>query len=212
MHQLLSTHSYSCRRNEAPYLREWIEYHRLIGFDSFLLMNDNSNDDTQCILNDYAREGVVFQIPVQGNLLENNDHVFDVCVNYMHENKHTFDLDKTWMSTHDVDEFMYINTDTHDDMQDAIVHLMKLNDNQAESLKVPTLLFGSSGNDYHEPKILMERFNHRFHIDHCSQARRLTESYPRGQKGTVPAPIKQHGRRLEEKKKKFTFKTVENIK
>jgi hypothetical protein len=41
-------------KDEAPYLAEWIEHHKLIGFDSILLYNDGSTDDTQCILDAYA--------------------------------------------------------------------------------------------------------------------------------------------------------------
>jgi hypothetical protein len=35
------------------------QYHRMIGFESFLIMNDASTDDTQCILDYYAKQGVV---------------------------------------------------------------------------------------------------------------------------------------------------------
>lgn len=46
-------------QNEAPYLREWIEYHRLIGVDHFWLYNDNSKDDWNSVLQPYIDEGVV---------------------------------------------------------------------------------------------------------------------------------------------------------
>ena len=32
-------------RNEAPYLREWIEFHRLVGVERFFLYNNESTDD-----------------------------------------------------------------------------------------------------------------------------------------------------------------------
>ncbi len=32
-------------RDEAPYLKEWIEFHRLIGVDQFHLVNNNSTDN-----------------------------------------------------------------------------------------------------------------------------------------------------------------------
>ena len=35
----------------------------MIGFESFLLMNDNSTDDTQCLLDEYASKGIVKRIP-----------------------------------------------------------------------------------------------------------------------------------------------------
>jgi len=50
-------------RNEAPYMAKWIEHHALIGFDSLLLYNDHSTDDTQCVLDAYAEKGLVKRIP-----------------------------------------------------------------------------------------------------------------------------------------------------
>lgn len=46
-------------RNDAPYLREWIEFHKLVGVDHFWLYNHNSNDDYREVLEPYIREGVV---------------------------------------------------------------------------------------------------------------------------------------------------------
>jgi len=46
-------------QNEAQWLREWIEYHRLIGVEYFLLYNNGSSDDWQAVLQPYIEEGVV---------------------------------------------------------------------------------------------------------------------------------------------------------
>jgi len=32
-------------KNEAPYLREWIEFHRIVGIDHFYMYNNRSDDD-----------------------------------------------------------------------------------------------------------------------------------------------------------------------
>jgi len=32
-------------QNEAPYIAEWIAYHRLIGFEHFFIYDNHSNDD-----------------------------------------------------------------------------------------------------------------------------------------------------------------------
>lgn len=50
-------------RNEAPFLREWIEYHRLVGVEHFWLYNDNSTDNWQEVLDPYIKEGVVEVFP-----------------------------------------------------------------------------------------------------------------------------------------------------
>lgn len=46
-------------QNEAPYLREWIEYHRMIGVQHFLLVNDRSTDNFVDVLRPYVDAGEV---------------------------------------------------------------------------------------------------------------------------------------------------------
>lgn len=46
-------------QNEAPYLKEWIEYHRQIGFEHFWLYNNNSDDNYLEVLQPYIDEGIV---------------------------------------------------------------------------------------------------------------------------------------------------------
>ena len=45
--------------NEAPYLKEWIEYHRLAGVDHFWMYNNNSTDHWQEVLQPYIAEKLV---------------------------------------------------------------------------------------------------------------------------------------------------------
>lgn len=46
-------------KNEAPYLKEWIEYNLLMGFDHFYLYNNNSEDDYLAVLQPYIDRGIV---------------------------------------------------------------------------------------------------------------------------------------------------------
>ncbi len=46
-------------KNETLGLKEWIEYHILIGVDHFYLYNNFSDDDYQSVLNPYIESGVV---------------------------------------------------------------------------------------------------------------------------------------------------------
>lgn len=45
--------------NEANYLKEWIEYHRIVGVDHFYLYDNLSTDNSMEILQPYIEEGVV---------------------------------------------------------------------------------------------------------------------------------------------------------
>lgn len=46
-------------RNEASYLKEWVEYHKTVGVDHFWLYNDRSDDNWQAVLDPYIQEGLV---------------------------------------------------------------------------------------------------------------------------------------------------------
>ncbi|MFZ4099239.1 MAG: glycosyltransferase family 92 protein [Chlamydiia bacterium] len=46
-------------KNEAPWLREWIEYHRLVGVDHFVLFNNDSTDQWEEVLEPYMQRGIV---------------------------------------------------------------------------------------------------------------------------------------------------------
>ena len=46
-------------RDEAPFLREWIEFHRLVGVDRFFLYDNGSVDDGRSVLAPYEDEGLV---------------------------------------------------------------------------------------------------------------------------------------------------------
>jgi hypothetical protein len=46
-------------RNEAPYLKEWIEFHKLVGVQHFVLINDRSDDDFEAVLRPYVEAGEV---------------------------------------------------------------------------------------------------------------------------------------------------------
>jgi hypothetical protein len=46
-------------KNKANDLKEWIEYHRILGVDHFYLYNLSSGDFYQAVLNGYIHEGIV---------------------------------------------------------------------------------------------------------------------------------------------------------
>lgn len=46
-------------KNEAPWMKEWIEYHRLLGVDHFYLYNNDSTDHYGKLLAPYVKEGIV---------------------------------------------------------------------------------------------------------------------------------------------------------
>lgn len=46
-------------KNEAPFLKEWIDYHLMIGVDHFYLYNNNSDDNYLDIIESYIEKGII---------------------------------------------------------------------------------------------------------------------------------------------------------
>jgi len=89
-------------QNEAQWLKEWIEFHRLVGVEHFVLYNHDSVDDWQEIVAPYVEEGIV--------------EVIDFCNRYRRgtqaQPRAYIDCIKryngrtTWIAFIDIDEFL----------------------------------------------------------------------------------------------------------
>lgn len=84
-------------KNETLYLREWIEFHKLVGIDHFYLYNNFSDDQYMDILEPYIKSGLVeledWPIP-QGQL-----SAYEDCIKKHKE-------DTNWIGFIDIDEFI----------------------------------------------------------------------------------------------------------
>lgn len=83
-------------KDEAPYLKEWIEYNRVIGVDHIYMYNNYSTDDYMSVLSSYIDEGYVTLIdwPKQHAQME----AYEDC--YTKYRSHT-----NWLAFWDLDEF-----------------------------------------------------------------------------------------------------------
>jgi Glycosyltransferase family 92 len=95
-------------RDDADYLREWIEFHRLVGAERFFLYNNESTDDHEQVLRPYVESGaaVVYDWPrpiVAGGQLLGLTRAFDHCLReHGHESR--------WIAFLDIDEFLFSPT------------------------------------------------------------------------------------------------------
>ena len=53
-------------KNEGPYIREWIEFHRIVGISKFYFYDNESDDDTSDVLAPYIADGIVDYILIKG--------------------------------------------------------------------------------------------------------------------------------------------------
>lgn len=96
-------------KDDGPYLREWIEYHRLVGVSHFFLYNNRSNDIYWEVLKPYVETGIVeiFDVPFDSSIYhdgaQTHNFVQVCCYN------HAINLSRnynTWLAVIDSDEFI----------------------------------------------------------------------------------------------------------
>lgn len=84
-------------KNEAPFLKEWLDFHLTVGVDHFYLYNNNSDDNFREILEPYIGLGIVTLIewPEQNSQFKAYKHCFE-----------TYRNETNWISFIDADEFI----------------------------------------------------------------------------------------------------------
>ncbi len=88
-------------RDEGPYLREWIEFHRLVGVERFFLYDNASHDDHLQVLAPYLDEGIVtlHDWPVFPGQLQAYEHAL-----------REHGPESRWIAFLDLDEFLFSPT------------------------------------------------------------------------------------------------------
>jgi hypothetical protein len=86
-------------KNEAAYLKEWIEYHRLAGVEKFYLYDNESGDDTKKILEPYIKSGIVEYFYFPGIGVSNQIRCYNDAVRRVRNRV-------KWLAVIDVDEFI----------------------------------------------------------------------------------------------------------
>lgn len=84
-------------KNEAPYIKEWIEYHKMLGVERFYLYDNESEDNLQDVLQPYINSGLVYYHLIKGKGGQNSAYR-DAVYKYKDQT--------TWMAFIDIDEFI----------------------------------------------------------------------------------------------------------
>jgi glycosyltransferase involved in cell wall biosynthesis len=134
-------------KNEGAYLREFIEYHKLVGVDKFYIYDNASTDDTKAVLAPYIKSGVVDYTWWPGDKMQlpaNND-----CLE-----KHR--LDTKWLAFIDADEFL-----VPVDAGGGIAQFLKSLPKSVAQLHVAWANYGSSGHVQKPEGLVIENFRRR---------------------------------------------------
>ncbi len=84
-------------KNEGPYLKEWLDFHILVGVEKFYLYDNGSTDNTTDILKPYIERGIVDYTPFPGRAQQRPAY-------YDAIRKHADDT--RWLALIDLDEFL----------------------------------------------------------------------------------------------------------
>ena len=98
-------------QNEAPYLREWIEFHKLVGVEHFYLYNNHSSDHYQATLKPYIKAGIVDLIEwghSDSDISNWNNTQIAAYIDAINKSKHIV----KWLIIVDIDEYIFpVETD-----------------------------------------------------------------------------------------------------
>jgi hypothetical protein len=116
-------------KNEAPYLEEWLAYHRAIGVEHFFIYDNGSTDHLHRVIDPWVNHGLVTLVhwPLPGGQIDAYSHALRL-----------YGPSVEWLGFFDVDEFVVPLVDP-----DIPTLLARWSD--ASDVRMPRVDFGFSG-------------------------------------------------------------------
>ena len=145
-------------KNEGPYFKEWIEWHKSKGVEKFYIYDNESSDCTKEVLDPYIKSGIVEYTYFPGYKVQLT--AYDDCFK-----KHR--IDTRWIALIDLDEFIVpIKDKTIPDF----LHRFE----SFPAVEINWLVYGSGGAKKKTPGTMMERFKQ--HSQYCNILNRHVKS------------------------------------
>ncbi len=137
-------------KNEGPYFKEWIEWHKKQGVEKFYIYDNESTDCTKEVLAPYVKSGLVEYnyFPGYKVQLSAYDNCFD---------RHR--LDTRWIALIDLDEFIV-------PIKDGNIPEFLKRFEKFPAVEINWLVYGSNGEKKKKPGTMMERFKRHSHYEH----------------------------------------------
>lgn len=160
-------------KNEGPYIREWIEYHCLLGVTKFYFYDNESEDQTKEILEPYIQSNLVSYFFIKGKARQ-----LDAYNDAIKRFKYTC----RYMAFIDLDEYL-MPTVPYRPIVKIVDEAINKYGKGASGIGVNWAIYGSSGYDKVPKGLITQVFNHRgdnravgnAHIKTICNPRRVTD-------------------------------------
>jgi hypothetical protein len=134
-------------RDEAPYLKEWIDFHFKEGAEHFYLYNNFSVDNPERVLKPYIDAGIVTLINWPIPFIDGGqEKAYDDCIKRSKQSD-------VWVALIDIDEFLFSPVGT---ITSILERCLKY-----PALSVNTVCYGTSGKHQYEDVPVVKRFTRR---------------------------------------------------
>ncbi len=157
-------------QNEERFIKEWIDYHRLIGVDHFYIYDNMSNDNSRLVLEPYIQEGIVDYIYWERTYTTEKEWWHVQREAYIDAVERAKDHSK-WLAVIDTDEFIV-------PIQDTNLTTFLEDFDEYGGVCISWVFYGSSGIQTFSPdKWMVTQLLHRAELTH--QLNRMVKSIVR---------------------------------
>jgi hypothetical protein len=137
-------------KNEALYVREWIEYYRLLGATRFYIYDNDSQDSVKEVISDYIDSGIVVFKCFPGKYRQNIAYT-DAINNYASRTR--------FMAVVDLDEFI-VPIDDKLTLIDVLKNIVRRRP-YAAGVAIPWLMYGSSHHKRRPEGLVIDNYLYR---------------------------------------------------
>ena len=141
----------SISKNEAPYIKEWIEFHKLVGFTKFYFYDNESEDKTVDILKPYIDSGLV-----EYTLIKGKGRQLDVYNDAIAKHKD----ECRWMAFLDMDEYL-MPTKPFEKIYNVVSELICKAGKGAAGIGVNWCIYGSAHLEKKPKGLIIKNFIYR---------------------------------------------------
>lgn len=139
-------------KNEASYIQEWIEYHRIIGVSKFYIYDNESTDNLKQVIQPYIDKGLVIYRYYPGKLRQLEAYK-DAVQNYKFKNH--------YMAFVDIDEFLLLANKGQGCMVSEILNNIFNKQSNIGAVAINWRHFGSSYHKTRPEGLVIENYLYR---------------------------------------------------